>query len=411
MRAACWLAFLAPLFFFTYGTANELAAAREHVPSIVFGWERHIPFLAWSIIPYWSMDPLYALSLFVCRSRLELDMHARRLVTAQLIAFICFAVFPLRFAWPKPASTAFAGFLFEILAGFDKPFNQAPSLHIALLVLLWVRFTHHARRIWTSLLHCWFALIAVSVLTTWQHHLIDVPTGALLGLLCQRQWLAAYYATGAAAAAAAALVCSGAGLWLLWSAVSLAMVALAYLLIGKTAFQKDEGGRMSIASLLLFAPYLTGVWINSRVWTRDSLEPTPIADGVVLGRFPDASDLAAGNYGAIVDLTAELPAPPTSVCWRTVPMLDLVAPEPGHLAEAAERIETARRQGTVFVCCALGYSRSAATVAAWLAGTGRAAEAKEAIAMLKRRRPRVVLGAVLRGRIAAAAALMEGRVL
>jgi membrane-associated phospholipid phosphatase len=158
MRAACWLAFLAPLFFLTYGAANELAGSRDHVPSIVFGWERHIPFLAWTIIPYWSMDPLYALSLFVCRSRPELDMHARRLITAQ-------------------------GFLFETLARFDKPFNQAPSLHIALLVLLWVRYAQHARRIWTSLLHCWFALIAVSVLTTWQHHFIDVPTGALLGLL------------------------------------------------------------------------------------------------------------------------------------------------------------------------------------------------------------------------------------
>jgi protein-tyrosine phosphatase len=88
-------------------------------------------------------------------------------------------------------------------------------------------------------------------------------------------------------------------------------------------------------------------------------------------------------------------------------MLDLVAPEPGHLAEAAERIETARRQGTVLVCCALGYSRSAAAVVAWLAGTGRAAEATEAIAMVERLRPQVILGAVLRGRIAAAAALME----
>ena len=49
-------------------------------PSIVFAWERSIPFLDWTIIPYWSINVFYGLSLFVCATRTELDTHARRLL-------------------------------------------------------------------------------------------------------------------------------------------------------------------------------------------------------------------------------------------------------------------------------------------------------------------------------------------
>ena len=37
----------------------------------------------------------------------------------------------------RPETDGLPGFLFAVLGGFDKPFNQAPSLHIALLVIIW----------------------------------------------------------------------------------------------------------------------------------------------------------------------------------------------------------------------------------------------------------------------------------
>ena len=136
-RAALWLAGLAPLFYLTYGVANHLAAGRTGVPVVVFGWERQIPFLAWTIIPYWSINLFYGASLFVCETRRELDTHGRRLLTAQAIAVACFLLFPLRFSFEKPAiEPGLAGFKFDALLSFDKPYNQAPSLHIALLVIL-----------------------------------------------------------------------------------------------------------------------------------------------------------------------------------------------------------------------------------------------------------------------------------
>ena len=136
-RAMAWLAFLGPFFFATYGLANWLASGRADVGVIVFGWERDIPFLAWTIVPYWSIDLLYALSLFVCGTRGELDTHAKRLLAAQVICVTAFLLVPLRFTFERPPVHGAFGFLFDVLAGFDRPHNQAPSLHIALLVILW----------------------------------------------------------------------------------------------------------------------------------------------------------------------------------------------------------------------------------------------------------------------------------
>jgi protein-tyrosine phosphatase len=46
----------------------------------------------------------------------------------------------------------------------------------------------------------------------------------------------------------------------------------------------------------------------------------------------------------------------------------------------------------VLVCCALGYSRSAAAAAAWLITSGRAHNASTAVAQLRLARPQLVLG-------------------
>ncbi|MCQ8205477.1 hypothetical protein NP569_24620, partial [Vibrio parahaemolyticus] len=51
-----WLIFLAPFFFLTYGQVNNYTATLPHVPSFVYSWEKHIPFVPWTIIPYWSID-------------------------------------------------------------------------------------------------------------------------------------------------------------------------------------------------------------------------------------------------------------------------------------------------------------------------------------------------------------------
>ncbi len=419
--ACVLLALAGALFFSSYGFANWLASQRADVPSFYFGWERGIPFVPWTIVPYWSIDLLYGISFFLWRTRAALLTHVKRLVAAQLISVACFIAFPLRFAFTRPAADGLPGQLFTLLGGFDLPFNQAPSLHISLLIVLWIAFAAHLPRRWHWLLHGWFALIGVSVLTTWQHHLIDVPTGALVGWLCvylfplrlpaiaasapdaATRRLARRYALGAVATLLCALLALGASvtlaLLLLWGALALACVARIYALAAPAWFQKDSGGTMAMAARWVLAPYLLGAFLNSRWWTRRAPQASAIADGVWVGRFPTQADLRASGADAVLDLSAELPRAVRgdSLAYRCVPMLDLTVPTAAQLDQAVAQLDAWQAAGRrVLVSCALGYSRSAMVVAAWLArrqgGADAAAAVEAALAHLRTHRPAVVLG-------------------
>jgi protein-tyrosine phosphatase len=396
--AALWLAFLAPFFYLTYGVANWLASQRADVPNLAFGWERHIPFLAWTIVPYWSINAFYALSLFVNETPEAVGRLARRYLTAQIVAVACFVAFPLQAIFVRPETSGLPGFMFDVLGGFDKPFNQAPSLHIALLVIIWDHWRIRLRGALLALWHVWSLLIGLSVLTTWQHHLIDIPTGMLLGLFAlwlfpaegpspiagfrrtedPKAWrLGAYYAAGSVALLLLTVVVtrdSGAGLLLLWPALSLAIVAFGYAGAGAHIFQKRADGQISLASRWLLLPYRLGVRLNVLWWTRRLPAAVELADGVFLGRIPQRSELS--TYVAVIDMTAELPglAAP-GLAWHAVPAMDLVSVDTALIREAALSVAEASRNGPVLICCALGFQRSAAVAACWLVRAGLAANA------------------------------------
>lgn len=172
------------VFALGYTTSNHLSALRGEVGRGVFAWEHLIPFVPWTIVPYLSIVPLFIASFFVRRSRGELLRHTRRLLLLLALALACWALCPLRFAFERPPVEGWAGALFELLSLLDRPYNRAPSLHIGVGVLLWLHLgprLHGWRR---AALQGWLLLIGVSVLTTWQHHVIDVPAGAAAALLC-----------------------------------------------------------------------------------------------------------------------------------------------------------------------------------------------------------------------------------
>ena len=225
----------------------------------------------------------------------------KRLLTAQLVAVFFFVAAPHRFSFERPAADGIFGAMFDALMGFDRPFNQIPSLHIALAVILWALYARKMTGLARILLDVWFVLIGASVLTTYQHHFIDIPTGFALGWLCV--WLWPFADGGAASlpplawqrsdpgASPAARTnlrggrasraspsrwppaggrCGSSGRRSRWRSSP-----LFYAGVGAGGFQKGSDGRLSVAARWLLAPYLAGAWLNSRWWTRR--HPQPVA--------------------------------------------------------------------------------------------------------------------------------------
>ena len=144
---------------------------------------------------------------------------------------------------------------------------------------------------------------------------------------------------------------------------ALLLVSLIYAVLDASAFQKNAAGDLSAASRWLLAPYLLGAWLNSRWWTRHTGAYSAITPGVWMGRLPrNAAELPRG-VGHIIDLCAELPCRAPAPGYAAAPALDLVTIGARQLKAVAAQIAEALLKGPVYVCCALGYSRSAAAVA------------------------------------------------
>lgn len=412
--AAGYMFALSTFFFLSYGFANWTAGQRSHVPSLVFGWEHSIPFLAWTIVPYWSLDLFYCVSFFVCRTREELDRHVVRLLTAQIIAVSVFILMPLRFTFERPEASGVFNWMFTSLTSFDKPFNQAPSLHLSISVILAAKYSAHLRGLARRLLQGWFVVIGASALTTYQHHFIDIATGLWAGGLCcallpeqsaVEDWgperhfkLSGLYLAGSILLATLAVGVGGYAWWMLWPAGTCLIVAGIYWTGRPTLFRKRNGPMQSMM-LWLLAPYVAAAWLNSRWWTRKDPAACEIASDVWIGRLPSRTESRALGIQSIVDLAAELPLRAGNAKYQHVPVLDLTVPAIAQIDAAVESIDRFATDRPTLMCCALGYSRSATAAAAWLVATGRVCSVDSAITLIQQRRPNVVFSEAHRARL------------
>ena len=107
----------------------------------------------------------------------------------------------------------------------------------------------------------------------------------------------------------------------------------------------------------------------------------------------EAKLAVAAGVTAVLDMTAEFDEAQafTNVAYKSIPLLDLTAPSPEALTAAVQFLKQESCRGIVYVHCKIGYSRSAAVVAAWLLATGHARTAEEAIAAIRRVRPEVIV--------------------
>ena len=96
---------------------------------------------------------------------------------------------------------------------------------------------------------------------------------------------------------------------------------------------------------------------------------------------------------SVLDLSTEFSEakPFRKTNYQNIPVLDLTAPTQEQLAEMGKFIVNHSLKGVVYVHCKIGYSRSAAAVAAYLIMSGKAKTAGEALTIIRRVRPSIVI--------------------
>ncbi|HYS95733.1 MAG TPA: phosphatase PAP2 family protein [Chthoniobacterales bacterium] len=175
---------LSALFLVVYSGCNWITARRAGVGTFYFEWERGIPFVPFMILPYMSIDLFFVAAPFLCRTERELRTFSQRVICAIVAAGVCFLLFPLRFAFPRPHADGWLGAIFDWFRGIDSPHNLLPSLHAALMLILLDVYFRHSRGLIRIAIIAWFSLIAVSPVLTYQHHVVDIAGGFVLAACC-----------------------------------------------------------------------------------------------------------------------------------------------------------------------------------------------------------------------------------
>src|SRR6266513_5357552 len=175
---------LSAVFLVVYSGCNWITARRAGVGTFYFEWERGIPFVPFMILPYMSIDLFFVAAPFLCRTDRELRTFSQRVICAIVVAGICFLLFPLRFAFPRPHADGWLGAIFDWFRGMDAPYNLLPSLHAALMLILVDVYFRHTRGLSRAAIIAWFSLIAVSPVLTYQHHVVDIAGGFVLAACC-----------------------------------------------------------------------------------------------------------------------------------------------------------------------------------------------------------------------------------
>jgi len=387
-----WVLFMGALFFILYGAANQYASLTPH-PSFFMEWERHIPFIPSFIIPYMSSDVMFCIAFLLPQSRMELRILALRVLFIVVFSVLIFTLFPLQFGFEKPKIDEYQ-WLFGVLSA-DLPYNQLPSLHISFAIVLWMSMRSHLKNVFLKYaVALWLWLIALSTLLVYQHHFIDLPTGALVGgaavaMIHKNSKVLNRFTTprslkvGLYYLATAILFLVGAfayhSLIALWLFLSMTLVAIAYA-FGLNHLIAGENARASLWQWIIFAPYFVGTNLSWRWYKRKLPLMSHVEDRVYFGRHPTKDEYAQlSEYGInhAINLALEHQINRSVLEQTRMPFLDLTIPSPEALHRVVMMIE-AKKENGVYVHCALGLSRSVMAISAWMLYLGYTMEEIEA---------------------------------
>jgi len=405
---AIWrLALAGAIFVLVYSGCNHFTATRGNVPTLMFEWERHIPFVRELVVPYWSMDLFFCGAFFLCGTKLELNLLTKRLITVIVLSGFCYLLFPLKLALPRPEPQGWTAPFFHALYFNDQPYNLAPSLHISLRSLVWVFYGAHLTGWLRTSVKVWFILIGASTLLVWQHHLIDVAGGFIMGwvvaaLIPDPRFLgthnpSARYALRYGFGCVVCALLSFTSIFFVSPAVACGIMALAYA-TGHSRLLGKENGTLSPSAEWCLLPVLLVTQFMQRKWLKRQPAWREVSPGVMFGRKvtkQEAGRLVKEAPLAVLDLTAESNAPTAfreSARYHNLPMLDLVPLKPEHIKAALDIIRSQRADGRrVFIHCQLGLQRSALIASHWLVDAGLADDLEQAKAQIRKLEPLAVI--------------------
>jgi membrane-associated phospholipid phosphatase len=184
-RAAVLALAVLAVFWLVYGATDYFSQGRT-LRRIHFEFELGIPFVPAMTLAYVSMCGLFFMAPFLLPSRRELVALALTLVASILVAGVGFTLWPAESGFPPPQDLGIWADLYHAADRINLRYNMVPSLHVALTVTTVAILARGCRMPAAAMLWCWGLVICVSTVLTHQHHLIDVATGAALGLAVDR---------------------------------------------------------------------------------------------------------------------------------------------------------------------------------------------------------------------------------
>ncbi|CAI8723414.1 phosphatase PAP2 family protein [Chryseobacterium sp. IT-36CA2] len=370
------------VFMMVYNFAAWYTSRLTNVPSFVFDFEKYVPFILWSIIPYMTSGIFFCLVFFFCQNKEQLKVLTQRMLFVTVVAGICFLLFPLKFSLPKPEVNSFIlGYSFQFLKVFDSPFNQAPSLHIAYAFIFWSVFRNLKRG--RTLIMFWLILLGISTLTTYQHHFIDIVTGSILAHLSfiifpyqkndflYRNFHVAnlYFLSGWIIILAATLVdrfYGNIGLVLLWSAVMILLIGYHYQK-NNIFFLKNKTGDIPWLKKIFYFPYLFMYHIFWK-FLRKNRMPVEVIPGLYISSRPDHESLKGFQIDKttiVYDLSAEMEEPTIikdKVNYYSFPFLDIgtldIQETQKLISVITEHYQQLPPDGKILMHCTMGFTRS-----------------------------------------------------
>ncbi|MFP3597889.1 phosphatase PAP2 family protein [Chryseobacterium sp. SIMBA_029] len=370
-------------FTIIYNTAAWYISTLENISSFVFSFEKYIPFVPWTIIPYLSSGTLFCLVFLLCYDKKQLKLLTQRMLFVTVIAGICFVLFPLRFSLQKPdIGNAIFGYSFQVLKTLDSPFNQSPSLHIAYAFIFWTIFRNFNQKLRLFSM-IWLIALGISTLTTYQHHFIDIITGIILAHISfivfpdqknnfrYRNFQVAnfYFLSGWIIFSISLFLNQFFGrvwLLLLWPALVMLLTGYHY---QKNAvhFLKDKNGNIPVWKKIFYAPYQLIYYICWK-WLRKNKAPIEIMQKIYISSrlsTADVQQIEINENTFVYDLSAELEE--TSLIkerskYYSVPFLDIgtfdVEETKKLVHQITENYQQLPGNGKILIHCTMGFTRS-----------------------------------------------------